>query len=39
MDEVFGALGVGSPVTIVGIWEEPRWLSRLLQTASNRVQP
>lgn len=39
MDEVWNALSVGSPVTIVGIWEEPRWLSRLLQTASNRDQP
>jgi hypothetical protein len=39
MDEVFRQLSVGSPVTIVGIWEEPDWLTRLLQTASNESSP
>jgi lipoprotein-anchoring transpeptidase ErfK/SrfK len=35
MDDVFSQLDIGSPVTIVGIWEEPSWLTRLLQTAGN----
>jgi L,D-peptidoglycan transpeptidase YkuD (ErfK/YbiS/YcfS/YnhG family) len=34
MDRVFGNLAVGSPVTIIGVWEEPAWLTRLLETAS-----
>lgn len=34
IDEVFPILSVGSPVTIVGLWEEPRWLTRVLETAS-----
>lgn len=39
MDDVFRQLDIGSPVTIVGIWEEPSWLSRLLQTASAATEP
>jgi hypothetical protein len=35
IDELFPILTVGSPVTIVGLWEEPRWLTRVLETASN----
>lgn len=34
MDEVFNSLGVGSPVTIVGLCEEPTWLRRILETAN-----
>ena len=34
MDRVFSTLAVGSPVTIIGLWEEPAWLTRVLATAS-----
>ncbi len=34
VDELCNQVGVGTPVTIVGLWEEPSWLDRLLQTAS-----
>jgi hypothetical protein len=34
MDRVYSNLAVGSPVTIIGVWEEPAWLTRLLETAS-----
>ncbi len=34
MDRVYSNLAVGSPVTIIGIWDEPAWLTRLLETAS-----
>ncbi len=34
MDQVYNRLSVGSPVTIVGLWEEPGWLTRVLETAS-----
>lgn len=33
MDRLFSQLSVGSPVTIVGVWEEPSWLPRALETA------
>jgi len=33
IDEVFSQLAVGTPVTIVGLWEAPEWLSRFLETA------
>jgi hypothetical protein len=34
MDEIYPILSVGTPVTIVGVWEEPQWLTRILETAS-----
>lgn len=34
LDELFPHLSVGTPVTIVGVWEEPAWLKRFLETAS-----
>jgi lipoprotein-anchoring transpeptidase ErfK/SrfK len=34
MDEIYPILSVGTPVTIVGVWEEPLWLTRVLETAS-----
>jgi hypothetical protein len=34
LDQVFPRVAVGTPVTIVGLWNEPAWLSRALQTAS-----
>ena len=33
VDDLCRHVGVGTPVTIVGLWEEPTWLSRALQTA------
>jgi hypothetical protein len=34
MDRLYGNLAIGSPVTIIGLWDEPAWLTRLLETAS-----
>lgn len=34
LDRIFSKLSVGTPVTIVGLWTEPTWLTRALQTAS-----
>jgi hypothetical protein len=34
LDRIFSKLSVGTPVTIVGLWTEPTWLTRTLQTAS-----
>lgn len=34
LDRIFSKLAVGTPVTIVGLWTEPTWLTRALQTAS-----
>lgn len=34
LDQIFPRLAVGTPVTIVGLWNEPAWLARALQTAS-----
>jgi hypothetical protein len=34
LDQLFPRIGVGTPVTIVGLWNEPPWLQRALQTAS-----
>lgn len=34
VDELCKHVGIGTPVTIVGLWEEPSWLNRLLQTAN-----
>jgi len=34
IDQLFPRVAVGTPVTIVGLWEEPAWLERALQTAS-----
>ncbi len=34
MDDVFPQIGVGDQVTIVGLWDEPGWMTRALETAS-----
>jgi len=34
LDRILAKLSVGTPVTIVGLWEEPSWLTRVLETAS-----
>lgn len=34
VDELCKHVAVGTPVTIVGLWDEPGWLDRLLQTAN-----
>jgi L,D-transpeptidase catalytic domain len=34
MERLYADLPVGSPVTIIGIWDEPPWLTRLMETAS-----
>jgi hypothetical protein len=34
LDRIFSKLSVGTPVTIVGLWTEPTWLTRTLQTAN-----